>query len=69
MRLVVRMLARVVRRAGVAVVEVRLRLLLGLQLGLRRLRVLERRQGLLLGHGLPVLLEHVRGVAGEHEGV
>ena len=47
-RFVVRVLARVVRRAGVAVVEVGLRLLLGLHFCLGRLRILERRQGLLL---------------------
>ena len=56
LRFVVRVLARVVRRAGVAVVEVRFRLLLGLQLGLGRLGVLERRQGLLLGDRLACLL-------------
>ena len=41
--------------------------LLGFHLCFRSLRFFERGHGLLLGHGLAVLLEHVRGGAGEHD--
>ena len=58
----------VVHGARVAVVEVRVAVFgfLRLELRFRGLRFFERRHGLLLGHGLAVLLEHVRRAAGEH---
>ena len=55
----------VVLRARVPVVVVRL---LAIHQRLGGLHVFERGHGLLLGHGLAVLLQHVRGVAGEHQG-
>ena len=55
----------VVLRARVPVVVVRL---LAIHQRLGGLRVFERGHGLLLGHGLALLLQHVRGVAGEHQG-
>ena len=54
--------------AGVSIMKMRVAVfgLLGFHLCFRSLRFFERGHGLLLGHGLAVLLEHVRGGAGEH---